>query len=132
MPQPLAGELRARLQATTLHGFIDDPAPILAGARLAIVPELIGGGFKLKFLDYLFGRLPVATIAAAAAGMSEQVTRQMVMADTLPELAERVVATIDDVAALEAMQSRAFAAASNDFDWAVRGRRLAEAIGRGR
>ena len=56
----------------------------------------------------------------------------MVMADTLPELAERVVATIDDVAALEAMQSRAFAAASNDFDWAVRGRRLAEAIGRGR
>jgi len=132
VPQPLAGELRARLQATTLHGFIDDPAPILAGARLAIVPELIGGGFKLKFLDYLFGRLPVATIAAAAAGMSEQVTRQMVMADTLPELAERVVATIDDVAALEAMQSRAFAAASNDFDWAVRGRRLAEAIGRGR
>lgn len=132
VPEPLAGELRAGLQATTLHGFVDDPAPILAGARLAIVPELIGGGFKLKFLDYLFGRLPVATIAAAAAGMPEPVTRQMVMADTLPALAERIVQVIDDVAALEAMQSRAFAAASNDFDWAARGRQLAAAIGRHR
>lgn len=130
VPEPLAGELRAGLRATTLHGFVDDPAPILAGARLAIVPELIGGGFKLKFLDYLFGRLPVATISAAAAGMPEPVTRQMMMADTLPELAGRIVAAIDDVAALQAMQSRAFAAASHDFDWAVRGRQLAEAIGR--
>ncbi len=132
VPEPLAGELRARLEATTLHGFVDDPAPILAGARLAIVPELIGGGFKLKFLDYLFGRLPVATIAAAAAGMPEPVMRQMVMADTLPELAERIVQVIDDAAALEAMQSRAFAAASSDFDWATRGRQLAAAIERHR
>ena len=61
MPEALAAALRSKLRATVLHGFVDDTRPLLAGARIAVVPEAIGGGFKLKFLDYLFGRVPIAS-----------------------------------------------------------------------
>src|SRR5205085_3085674 len=55
-------ELRAALagcRAVRLHGFADALAPFMADARMALVPEAIGGGFKLKLLDYVFHRVPV-------------------------------------------------------------------------
>ena len=130
VPEPLASELRARCRATTLHGFVDDVAPLLSEARLGVVPEIIGGGFKLKFLDYLFGRVPVATIRSAAAGLSADVTSRMVLADTLDVLVDRIVATIDDVPTLNAMHEGAFRAAQHDYRWPARGRALRNAIDR--
>ena len=63
VPDRLREELAANARATRFHGFVDDPADHLAQARMAVVPEVIGGGFKLKFLDYLFTRVPIATLA---------------------------------------------------------------------
>ena len=114
--------------ATVFHGFVEDTRPLLANARMGIVPELIGGGFKLKFLDYLFGRLPIATIAAAAAGLPSSMTGHMLMADDMEGLLAQVVSNIDDVARLHRMQAEAFVAGSSSFSWAVRGRQLRELI----
>ncbi|MBO9535885.1 glycosyltransferase [Herbaspirillum sp.] len=128
MPAALRKELEPGLKATVLHGFVDDPSPIYERARIALVPEAIGGGFKLKFLDYVFQRLPVATLADAVAGLPAQLRAQMIQSPDHAALAQAVVRGIDDVAALERMQNAAFDAARSLFRWSDRGQALLAAL----
>lgn len=128
VPEALLAELRPQLKATVFHGFVDDVAPWFANARLAVVPEIIGGGFKLKFLDYIFARLPVATIASATAGLPPAIRDHLLNCPDLPALVAAIVAHIDRLAVLNDMQRQAFAAAGRLFDWPERGRALRDAI----
>ncbi len=127
VPDALRAEL-AGYPSVTLHGFVDDIAPLFRRARLAIVPELIGGGFKLKFLDYIFGRMPVVTLDGAAAGLPEAVRRAMLGCADLPALVATVAARIDDLPALDRLQREAHAAASQLFHWPDRGLALRDAV----
>lgn len=128
VPSELLTSLQARCRATTFHGFVDDMAPLLNQARMAIVPELIGGGFKLKFLDYFFTRVPVATLTAAAAGLPAPLRELMFAEATLEALVASIVANIDRVDRLNQLQDRAFHVARTLFRWEDRGVRLKHAI----
>lgn len=121
VPQALLDELRPKLQATEFHGFVDDIAPYFARARLAVVPEIIGGGFKLKYLDYIFGRVPVATIADAAAGLPQAVRDNMLCSGDLAQLVDTIVEAIGEPRRLDSLQRRAFEAARAAFRWQDRG-----------
>lgn len=124
VPPGLRAELSANLQATTLHGFVDDLSGLMNDARIAVVPELIGGGFKLKFLDYLFMRLPVATIAAASAGLPTALREQMLQFDDLQSLVHGIIAQIDAIDDLNRRQAQGFELARSHFEWADRGKAL--------
>ncbi|MFT3719909.1 glycosyltransferase [Pseudorhodoferax sp.] len=128
MPQALASELRASTRATVLHGFVDDIAPHFANARIAVVPEEIGGGFKLKFLDYIFGRVAVASLTHATAGLPAEVRDAMICRDRLPALVQAIVEQIDDTETLDRMQADALAAAQARYRWEDRGTALLEAV----
>ena len=128
MPEALAAALRSKLRATVLHGFVDDTRPLLAGARIAVVPEAIGGGFKLKFLDYLFGRVPIASLTQATAGLSEALKQQMICRRELPGLALAIVEAIDQTDRLDAMQAKAHEIAHRQFRWEDRGQALLAAL----
>lgn len=127
VPDALRAELTG-YPCVTLHGFVDDIAPLFRRARLAIVPEVIGGGFKLKFLDYIFGRMPVVTLDGAAAGLPQAVRSAMLGCADLPALVDTVVARIDDLPALDRLQREAHAAASALFHWPDRGLALQGAV----
>ncbi len=128
VPQPLLGTLRAGCRATHFHGFVSDVEPYLTNARIAVVPESIGGGFKLKFLDYIFGRVPVATVSQAVAGLPAELQRVMLSNDDLNELIRKIVSHIDRFDELNWMQERAFTIAKSQFNWGTRGERLRLAI----
>lgn len=128
MPPAFAAELKPRLKATTIHGFVADLAPLFGQVRMAIVPEMIGGGFKLKLLDYLFAGLPIATVAPAAAGLSRRLKRCMLLADDLPGLVDRIIASIDDTTRLDALQREARDLAEGNFRWEDRGQLLRATI----
>jgi hypothetical protein len=128
VPDALRAELELTLKATRLHGFVQDPGALFDGARIALVPEAIGGGFKLKFLDYLFRRMPVATLTDAVAGLPPELRAEMIQSDTLAQLADAVVAQIDQVDYLDGLQQRAFAVAGSLFQWSDRGEGLRGAM----
>lgn len=128
IPDALAAQLRRSSRATVVHGFVDDVAPHFANARLAIVPEAIGGGFKLKFLDYIFNRVAVATLAHAAAGLPPEIRASMVQSADLAGLAQAIVDVIGDDARLDALQQRAFVAAQSRYRWIDRGHALLAAV----
>jgi glycosyltransferase involved in cell wall biosynthesis len=128
MPRKLAAEITRASAVTHLHGFVADVRPHFAQARMAVVPELIGGGFKLKLLDYIFGRVPVAALRCAAAGLPPAIGKSMLCRDDLHELASGICEVIDDTARLNAMQEEAYRHARSCFRWSDSGRMLLWAI----
>ncbi len=128
MPRKLAAEIGRASAVTHIHGFVADVRPHFARARMAVVPELIGGGFKLKLLDYIFGHLPVAALRCAAAGLPPAIGKAVLCRDDLHELASGICEVIDDTARLNAMQEEAYRHAKACFRWSDRGRTLLWAI----
>ena len=121
VPSELLMLLRRKVKATRFHGFVADITSHASEARLAVVPEIIGGGFKLKFLDYIFRRVPVATLSDAAAGLPLALREQMISSGDISTLVNDIINAIDDTDRLNGMQERAFVAASELFQWHDRG-----------
>jgi hypothetical protein len=128
MPQALLIALRARCRATHFHGFLTDVAPLLRCARIAIVHESIGGGFKLKLLDYIFARVPIATVTQAVAGLSDELQRAMLTNGSQVGLIADIVSHMDRYDELNRMQERAFSLGNEQFQWTVRGEQFRQAI----
>lgn len=116
-------DLRRRFPTVDVVGRVADVQPYMQGARVALVPDLLGG-FKLKGLDYVFNRLPILAMRSALPGMPLEEGRSVGLFDSHSALAEGVVALIDDFASLNARQELAYAACADRFDWDRIGRRL--------
>jgi glycosyltransferase involved in cell wall biosynthesis len=128
VPERLRAELKPHTSATQFHGYVEDPAEALSQARIAIVPEMFGGGFKLKFLDYMFARVPVATLSAAAAGLPESLLSWMFSRNDIHALVDAIVENIDRFDELNARQQQAFELAQSLYRWIDRGVQLRDAI----
>jgi polysaccharide biosynthesis protein PslH len=128
VPDKLRAELEGKLRATRLLGFVDDPDTVFRHARLGVVPEVTGGGFKLKTLDYIFAGLPVAGLAPALEGVPEPVKRWMIVRDDMDALVQTICDSIGDTERLTQMRREGFKAARVAFDWNERGRRLLAAL----
>lgn len=128
IPGDIAKELERTAEATRIVGFVEDLKPVLENARVAVVPEAIGGGFKLKFLDYVYGRMPVATLTRATAGLPDELRQAMLCRDNLSQLASGIADIIDDLPELNAMQEKALRTATAMFRWPDRGHELLKQI----
>lgn len=120
-------ELRRRFPSVDFLGRVDDVRPYMQQARLALVPDLLGG-FKLKGLDYVFHRLPILAMRIALPGMPLEDGRSVGQFDSHAALTEGVIALIDDFATLNARQAAAYDACAERFDWRRIGDRLLESI----
>ena len=120
--------MRRRTSAATLVGAVESVQPYIDQARIAIVPERTGGGFKLKVLDYVFNRLPIAALQDAVAGVPLHANDSILLYADHRSLALGVRDAIDDLGLLNRLHARAFDACADRFDWATRGRGLVDAM----
>lgn len=108
--------LAAEYPAVRFTGGVPDIRPYLAGARIALVPDLLGG-FKLKTLDYAFHRLPIFAMRGAVPGTPLVDGVSLREFDSHAALARGVAEAVDDLTALNAQQMAAYAACGKAFDW---------------
>jgi len=106
-------------------GFVEDLVSYSNGIRLGLIPDDIGGGFKIRVLSHVFLRMPILGLHSAMAGTGLRSGEHFVGVDTLDELAERLPTLMDDVETLDAMQNAAYAYCEARYDWADRGATLA-------
>jgi glycosyltransferase involved in cell wall biosynthesis len=109
-------------------GFATDLEPIFRTVRIGIVAERTGGGFKLKILNYIFNRVPVAAIKGSIAGLPIMPETDYLSFESMAELAQGVAAVIDNVERLNSLQQAAYEKCDTGFDWSDRGRTLCNAI----
>jgi hypothetical protein len=128
VPDPLQRVWEARVKATRFHGFVDDLGKFFTSRRMGLVVEETGGGFKLKTLDYIFNRVPIAAIRGSMAGLPLTEGSHYLCFETMRELANGVVAVIDDIERLNSLQQAAYEKCEGGFNWSDRGRILFDAI----
>lgn len=127
-PEEWITRMRAQTTATRFTGRVDSVVPYLDEARVGVVSERSGGGFKHKVLYYVFNRVPVAALDGSVAGMPLEPGESILLAPSVEELAARVIAALDDVDALQRQQLAAFDRCVGRFDWSTRGQDLFEAL----
>ena len=122
--------LRAKhhFRATRFLGFVADLKPIFRSVRIGIVAEQTGGGFKLKTLDYIFNRVPIAAITSSIAGLPLTPNVHYLSFRSMQELAQGIATVIDDIDRLNHLQQAAYKSCESGFDWNDRGRNLCSAI----
>lgn len=120
--------LRRTVTASSFTGTVEDVTPYISDARVAIVPERNGGGFKLKLLEFVFNRIPVFGLTDAFAGVPLRHGESAMMFPDHAALAHGVREMIDDIDLLNRLQERAYEACRDRFDWSTRGRQVLAAI----
>jgi polysaccharide biosynthesis protein PslH len=119
---------KSHFRATRFLGFVEDLEPIFRSVRIGIVADRTGGGFKLKTLDYIFNRVPIAAIKGSIAGLPLKERLHYLSFQSMRELAQGVAAVIDDIERLDSLQQAAYEKCNTGFDWSDRGRTLSNAI----
>lgn len=111
-----------------LLGFVDDVDSLLANCRMGIVPDTMGGGFKLRQLAYVFRRVPMVGLDQAISGLPTLANEGYLSAPDLEALANLIVTSIDDIDTLNATQDRCFADCAGAFGWRARGELFAKLL----
>ncbi|MGE2724332.1 glycosyltransferase [Mycolicibacterium pulveris] len=113
---------------TRVLGFVDDLTSLIAEARIGLIADTVGGGFKLRLLTHVFNRLPIVGLAAAIDGLPTPAGDGYLTAATVDDLATLICDVIDDLERLNAVQDRAYRDCAPAFSWEERARSLTVAI----
>ena len=129
-PAPAVRRL-GELDGVDLVGPVDEMAPAIHGAAVALLPMYSGSGMNNKVVEAMSAGTPVVTNATALRGVPG--TRPGVdhlRADTPAQLAEACVALLQDGARREAVAREARSLVERSFGWDARADALLALYGR--
>ena len=119
---------QGRWKATKFTGRVDDLDAELARHRIGLVAEPIGGGFKLKSLDYINRGLPMLVLDGSMSGTGLEPGRHYRSVSALKDMSKAIVESIDDAETLETLASAAAVDCAGRFDWSARGHQFSAAL----
>ena len=128
VPDDFRRPLEDALRATRFLGWVENPADVLAECRIGVIAEPLGGGFKLKALDYVFNDVAVASLSHSAAGLPFASGSSMIVGDDEARLVAAITETIDEPAFLERVVLEARRIATDHFSWTAASRSLIDAV----
>lgn len=121
-------EMLSHFPGVDFVGRVPEMSPYLLDARMGLIVEEFGGGFKLKALDYIFHGLPLAGLRHAVDGLPLKSPDEVLLKPTTELLIESIIATIDDFDQLNAMRRDSLSICQEAFRWEDRGQKLYDQI----
>lgn len=128
MEDSLHYHLKTNYPGAQVLGFVEDLEALIATARMGLIADTVGGGFKLRLLTHVFERLPIVGLSDAINGLPTLNGEGYLGANSLHELAGLVCKVIDDTAHLNALHETAFAHCASAYSWQTRAEAFADAI----
>lgn len=128
MDSDLRDCIRQRYPRVVVKGFVDDLESLIRGARLGVIADTVGGGFKLRLLTHVFYRLPIVGLEGSIDGLPTSDGRGFITASTLPKLVELVANVVDDFGTLNSLQNEAYISCKDVFSWDLRAQYFVEAL----
>ncbi|EKE74333.1 glycosyltransferase [Celeribacter baekdonensis B30] len=119
-PPKVVKRLSARYPEVEFMCPFEHLSDVVKDARVALVLEEMGGGFKLKTLDYIFSDLAIVAFAHAMQGTELTPGLEYQDAPTMEKAIEIVHQLIGDVERLEDMTYAARQKAETEYDWNTR------------
>jgi sugar transferase (PEP-CTERM/EpsH1 system associated) len=104
--------------AVTVTGYVDDVRSYIAGAWVYVVPLRIGGGTRLKVLEAMAMGKPIVSTSLGCEGFEGlESGRELSVADTPDEFAQRVIELVDDASRRERLGQTARRFVKERYDW---------------
>ena len=104
--------------AVTITGYVDDARSYIASACVYVVPLRIGGGTRLKVLEAMAMGKPIVSTSLGCEGFEGLVPgRELSLADTPEEFAQRVIELLDDASRRERLGRAARRFVEERYDW---------------
>ena len=117
MPDKLLKKLSRAHPDIEFYGSFADLSEVLSDARVALVLERLGGGFKLKILDYVFHRVPILAYPEAMVGSGLEPNINYIAASNIETAMFSLNETINDFPLLNDLQFNSFSLAKKLFNW---------------
>jgi glycosyltransferase involved in cell wall biosynthesis len=95
-PFGLVDRARARKLNWTFTGFVDDVRPYVRDAHVYVIPLRVGGGTRIKVYEAMAIGCPVVSTRIGVEGLPVEHQRHFVRADGAKEMANAVIALLDD------------------------------------
>jgi len=107
-------------------GTVDDVRPSYRDALAAVVPLKTGGGSRLKILEAMAAGVPVVSTTLGAEGLDVHDGKDILMADTNEQMAEKIVSLIESEELRQRLRAAGRALVSERYDWSRLGASLFE------
>lgn len=120
--------MKERFPKVDFVGRVPEMTPYLVDARMGLIVEEFGGGFKLKTLEYIFHGLPLAGLDHAVESLPLRSPENILLAPDTPSLLESIGRIIDDFEALNRMRRSSLEICREAFQWAERGQKLYDVL----
>jgi hypothetical protein len=98
-------------------GYVDDLREYMGGVRLGLIPDEVGGGFKLRALTHAFMRVPMLALSKALHGMPFRDGIDFAGVASVDEMVAAIPSLMPDVARLNSLQDHAFSLCEGGFAW---------------
>ncbi len=102
----------------TVHGFVQELQPLTSRAHVALVPLQVGGGMRIKILDYWSMGIPVVATHVGAEGLWEGPEPVLALADTPQEFAAAIAHLAAHPEERETLRTAAFRKVTAHHGWA--------------
>lgn len=128
MDNNLKDTMREKYPKVTVCGFVDDLTGLIQTARMGLIVDTVGGGFKMRLLSHIFERLPIVGLSNAISGLPTIEGKGYIGAPTLETLLDKVLTSIDDVELLNQLQNQAFEDCITEYSWDSRSELFVKAL----
>jgi polysaccharide biosynthesis protein PslH len=128
MPDAFKAQMIVKFPYVDIRARVADIYAVMRDARIGIVPEVLGGGFKLKILNYAFARLPICGLNDALSGLDEHELSNMLVVQSFEEMGDVIVKHIDDFYLLNKMQMKSYEVFEETFGLSTTTNRLQAAL----
>lgn len=129
MDDSLREILKTRFPKTQALGFVDDLDALIASARMGVIADTVGGGFKMRLQSHVFQRLPIVGLSGAISGLETAEGEGYLGAETLTELLDLVCEVTPQIDRLNAIQEKAFHDSKDAYSWPSRATDFLNALG---
>lgn len=116
MPAEFFGMANQRI---TVHGFVPNLSSLTGAAHLAVVPLQVGGGMRVKILDYWALGIPVVATRIGAEGLYDSDAPLIELADEPAAFADSIRILGADSARRERMRVAAFDKVRREYSWPI-------------
>jgi polysaccharide biosynthesis protein PslH len=128
MPPAFLDQLRKSYPEVEFFGSFDRLSEVVQDANVALVLEDLGGGFKLKTLDYIFNGLAIVGLPKAMTGSGLVAHQEYLAVNSIEAAMPAIASLIKDQSRVKRLATLAHLKADGQFHWSERGVKLLEFI----
>jgi glycosyltransferase involved in cell wall biosynthesis len=110
-------EIRSRFPFCNIYPNVDFVSPYLTKANCGIVFEPVGGGFKLKILDYVFSKIPVVALRGTCDGVDFKNNVHYLEVSNADDAINAILNLLNDERLSKSLSEAAYDLCEGQFNW---------------